>query len=119
MGDVVLVMAVSGSAETESKAYGYLADLNRITGLAISVSQADAWISLPFVAGSLPDEITAVVWVSNYISAGVSVSGNEIVATMSVDELTAVVVADSVEAAIEVDSTVATIETNEISAEVT
>lgn len=108
MGGVVLLMAVAGSAETASQADGYLAGLGVLTGLAISKSQADAWVGLPFVAGSLPDDVTAVVWVSN-----------ELDAELSVNVLSSSVVAESLVASVESDTAVATIETNEIDAEVT
>jgi hypothetical protein len=72
------------------------------------VSSADGWIGLPFLAGSLPDEVTATVWVSSVLAAGVSVS--VIVATVE---------AESIGAAVEIDTAGAYVITNEISSEVT
>lgn len=108
MGAVVLVMRVSGSADTRSKADGYLVSGTGLTGLSVTRSQADGWIGLPFLAGSLPDEITAIVWVSDAICA-----------ELGVNLLSASVVADSLIASVEVDTSSATIKTNEISAGVT
>jgi hypothetical protein len=108
LGRVVLLMRVSGSSGTVSKADGYLADLNRLTGLAISQSQADGWIGLPIIVGALPDEVTAIVWVSNALGA-----------ELNVNVLSSLVVSESLVADVDVDTAVATIETNEISAGVT
>jgi hypothetical protein len=91
-----------------SIANGWLVSKGGIAGLAITISSADGWVGLPFLAGSLPDEITAIVWVSSALSAGVSVN-----------VLVASVTAESIGAAVEVDTAGATIETNEISSEVT
>ena len=79
-----------------------------MTGLSITASQADGWIGLPVVVGSLPDEVTAIVWVSNTLGA-----------ELSVNALSSSVTAESLFASVEVDTAGATIETNEISAEVT
>lgn len=108
LGGLVLLIRVSGRADTASKADGWTADINRLTGLAISHSVADGWIGLPFRAGSLPDEITAIVWVSNLLRA-----------ELAVNVLSSSVEAESLVSSVEVDTADATIETNEISAEVT
>jgi hypothetical protein len=63
---------------------------------------------LPFTAGALPDEIEAIVWVSDVLSARIAI-----------DELTSSVIAESLGAEVEVSAAGATIETNEITAEVT
>jgi hypothetical protein len=85
LGAIVLVIRVTGGADTVSRADGYLVDINRLTGLSISFSQADGWIGLPFLAGSLPDKITAIVWVSNTLGAEVNV--NIVAATIETNEI--------------------------------
>jgi len=80
----------------------------RLAGAASTQSHADGWLGLPFQAGALPDEVTAIVWVSNTLGA-----------ELSVNVLLSSVVAESVSADVEVDTAVATIETNEMAAEVT
>jgi hypothetical protein len=107
LGAIVLRGVVSGRADTHSKADAWLVGRVGIAGIAITVTSADGWIGLPFVAGSLPDEITATVWVSSELTAGVSV-----------DVVVASVTAESLGAEVEIDTAGATIETNEISAEV-
>lgn len=79
-----------------------------MSGISVSYSLANGWIGLPFFAGALPDKVTAVVWVSNALVAGVSVN-----------EITSTVEAESVGVSVDVDSAMATIETNKINAEVT
>jgi hypothetical protein len=99
---------VSGSSATVSKADGYIADINRLTGLSITVSRGDGWIGLPFLAGALPDKVTAIVWVSN-----------ELGAELSVNVLSSAVAADSLGAEVDIDTATANVITNEITAEVT
>jgi len=90
LGAIIVTGRVSGSASTNSGAIGSVAVVLRLAGVASAQSRADGWLGLPFTAGALPDEVTAVVWVSN-----------------------------ALDATVDVDSVVATIETNEIRAEVT
>ena len=109
MGAVTVTGRVSGSASAYSSARGSVYALLILDGQSSTQSRADAWVGLPFMAGALPDEIEAIVWVSNALYAQVFI-----------DELTSSVVAESLSADVEVDTAGATIEiTNEITAEVT
>jgi hypothetical protein len=108
LGAVGIRITVSGVAATYSSASGSVYALLILDGRSNTQSRADAWIGLPFQAGALPDEVTAIVWVSN-----------ELDAELSVNVLSSSVVADSVGADVEIDTAVTTIETNEIYAEVT
>jgi hypothetical protein len=117
LGGIVLVGFASGGADTRSKADGWLVSVGGIAGLSITESVAGGWIGLPFVAGSLPDDITAIVWVSSALDAGVLVNGNVLNTEVSVGEVVASVTAESLDATMEMDTAGATIETNEISAD--
>jgi uncharacterized protein DUF4038 len=90
LGAITLRGLVSGNAATYSSASGSVVAAISLAGLASTQSRADGWLKLPFQAGALPDEITAIVWVSNGLTASV-----------------------------DIDTATATIETNEISSEVT
>jgi hypothetical protein len=84
--------------------------VSTISGISITVSRGDGWVNPPFVAGTLPAELTAIVYVSNGVVASVAV--NNFVTDVQVDTAGAIVY---VEPPI---TGQANIETNEIMAEV-
>jgi hypothetical protein len=45
-----------------------------ISAKSTAASHANGWLKPAFVVGGLPDELTALVYVSNSVTAGVSVS---------------------------------------------
>jgi hypothetical protein len=81
-------LALAGSAAGGSQASGRLAVVMIITGTAAAASAADGNIGLPFVAGALPDKITAIVFVTDDMRAAVSViksTGNVMVESINAE----------------------------------
>jgi hypothetical protein len=66
---------------------GAVSGVIRVAASAASVSQADGWILAPFIAGRLPDKVTAIVYVSN--STRAVVFANITMATIKTNKIIA------------------------------
>lgn len=73
-GSLFVLGALSGVSRTGSAGLGRVSVVLGISAKAATASHAEGWLKPAFVIGGLPDKLTALVYVSNSLTAGVSVS---------------------------------------------